>query len=53
MLTFTIWLLISTSPTGDVFIDGHFDLLLQCLSVATAEQECVEGTVLRQKEQYD
>lgn len=53
MLTFTIWLLISTSPTGDVFIDGRFDSLLQCLSVATAEQECVEGTVLRQKEQYD
>lgn len=53
MLTFTIWLLMSTSPTGDVFIDGHFDSLLQCLSVATAEQECVEGTVLRQKEQYE
>lgn len=49
MLTLTIWLLITTSPTGDVFIDGRFDSLLQCLSVATVEQECVEGTVLRKE----
>lgn len=48
MIVFTIWLLISTSPlTGDVFINGHFDSLLQCLQVATADQQCVEGTVLR------
>lgn len=54
MLTFTIWLLITTSPlTGDVFIDGHFDSLQQCLQVATPEQECIEGTVMRPKEQYD
>lgn len=53
-MTFIIWLLISTSPTtGDVFIDGHFDSLLQCLQVATPEQECIEGTVMRPKEQYD
>ena len=54
MLTFTIWLLITTSPiTGDVFIDGHFDSLLQCLQVATPEQECVEGAVMRPKENHD
>lgn len=53
MLTFTIWLLITTSPTGDVFIDGHFDSLLQCLQVATPEQNCIEGTVMRPKDRDD
>ncbi|MFC3331664.1 hypothetical protein ACFOEM_04215 [Paenalcaligenes hominis] len=54
MLTLTIWLLISTSPTtGDVFIDGHFDSLLQCLQVATQEQDCIEGTVMRPKDRND
>ena len=54
MLTFTIWLLVTTSPTtGDVSIDGHFDSLLQCEQAATAEQECIEGTVMRPKELHD
>lgn len=54
MLTFTVWLLISTSPiTGDVFIDGHFNSLSQCLQTATPEQDCIEGTVIRPKEQHD
>ena len=53
MLTFTIWLLITTSPiTGDVFIDGHYETLTQCLQVATANQECIEGTVMRPKESH-
>lgn len=50
-MIFTVWLLITTSPTtGDVFIDGHFDSLLQCLQVATPEQECIEGTVMCPKD---
>ena len=53
MLTFTIWLPITASPTGDVFIDGHFDSLLQCLQVATLEQDCIEGTVMRPRENHD
>lgn len=48
MLTFTVWLLISTSPlTGDVFVETYFDSLLQCMQVASSDQQCVEGTVLR------
>lgn len=53
MLTFTTWLLISTSPiTGDIFIDSHFDSLLQCQE-ATPEQDCIEGTVMRPKDRND
>lgn len=51
MLTFTIWLLISTSPIGDVSIDGHFDSLLQCLQVAEPEQVCISGDLLRLEEE--
>lgn len=50
MLTFTIWLLITTSPLGDVFIIGQHESLLQCLQAAAPNQECVEATVVRPQE---
>lgn len=53
MLTFTIWLLVTTLPTGGVFIDGHYETQMECLQVATPEQECIEGTVMRPKENHD
>ena len=43
---------ITTLPNGGVFIDGHYGTQKQCEQAATANQECVEGTVLR-KENYD
>lgn len=53
MLIFTVWLLITTSPMGGVFIDGHYETQAQCEQIAIANQECVEGTVMRPKEQHD
>lgn len=47
MMAFTIWLLVTTSPTGDVFIAGQHQSLLECLQAAAPSQECTEATVLR------
>lgn len=48
-MTFTIWLLITTLPNGGVFIDGHYKTQMQCLQVATTNQECTEATVVRKE----
>lgn len=49
-MTFLIWLLVSTSPTGDFFIHGHYDSLFDCVQDVEVGQECVSGTVLRMED---
>lgn len=50
MIVFTIWLLVSTSPiTGDVFVSGQYKSEAECLYAASADQECAEATVVRQR----